>query len=406
MTLKPTTLAIPLYFILIGIELIMNHYQKRKLYRLNDSITNINAGASQQVVGILMKLVGISLYEWIYLNFALTNLASNWYNFIILFMLYDLCYYWAHRLSHEINLFWSAHVVHHQSEEYNLSVALRQSWFQAVWTAPVYLPLALMGFNPIDLVFVSGINLIYQFWIHTEIVGKMGFLEYFMNTPSHHRVHHGRNPKYIDKNHAGVFIIWDKMFGTFQPEEEKPVYGITTPVNSWNPVWANFAHFKTIGSQLKESRNFIDVFKTLFYKPGWSTKLSAYVPIPEVTRETTPKYNTIIPQSINLYLFFQYLLATVGGAIFLFKSTSLSVENNLLAGAIIVSNVAIMGLIFEGKKWAYLLEFFRLLLTALFLQYITLGFASISWLSFLFLGLLLISYFWLIFSYKSFFRYN
>lgn len=371
--LNPTTAAIPLFFLLIGVELLISQYQKRKLFRLNDSITNLNIGGTQQIVAVLISLAGIGLYDVIYHRFSFKLIdisAFSWTNFIILFIAWDFCYYWAHRTSHEVNLMWSAHVVHHQSEEYNLTVALRQSWFQGVWTAPFYLPLALIGFSPMDVVFVSGINLIYQFWIHTEMVNKMGFLELFMNTPSHHRVHHGRNPKYIDKNHAGVFIIWDRMFGTFQQEEEKPTYGITTPVNSWNPIWANFAHFKTIGTQLKEATSWKDKLKVLFYKPGWSAKAAGYIPVPEVERTSVQKYDTIVPLSVNWYVIFQYVLTAIGIVFFLFNIHQLNISIKILAAALVMFAVWTTGGLLEKKKWLYGLEYFRLPLTGLVIGYL------------------------------------
>lgn len=402
--LKPTTIAIPLYFLLIAIELIAVQFKKQKLYRLNDSITNLNAGASQQVVGILMKLVGITLYSVIY-EYGSLGLVANlppWVNFILLFIAWDFCYYWAHRMSHEVNLFWSGHVVHHQSEEYNLSVALRQSWFQAIWTAPFYIPLALVGFSPEQVVYVSGINLIYQFWIHTELVRNMGVLEWVLNTPSHHRVHHGRNPKYIDKNHAGVFIIWDRMFGTFQKEEEPVVYGITSPLNSWNPVWANFAHFKSIGQQLKEVKSIGDAFKVLFKKPGWSAKMQGYVEIPQVTRANTPKFHTQVPVTVNWYVVFQYVIATVGVAFFLFKVNELSDSIKIVASALIILWVATTGALFEGKKWAFLLEAFRLTLTFGIVIGLLVNISNFQLYVIVFTMLLLISKVWLFTFHKNY----
>ena len=396
--LNPTTLAIPLFFLLIGVEILVNHFQKRKLYRLNDSITNLNIGGTQQIVGVLMSLIGIGLYDIIYhkFSFQLIDISTfNWINFIILFIAWDFCYYWAHRISHEVNLMWSAHVVHHQSEEYNLTVALRQSWFQGVWTAPFYLPLALIGFSPMDVVLVSGINLIYQFWIHTEVVNKMGFLEYFMNTPSHHRVHHGRNPKYIDKNHAGVFIIWDKIFGTFQQEEEKPTYGITTPVNSWNPIWVNFAHFTTINAQLKEAGSLKEKMKVLFYKPGWSAKMSAYIPVPEVERETVQKFDTLVPISVNWYVIFQYVLTATGIVFFLFNINQLALSVKLVAAVLVMVAVFSSGGLLEKKRWMYWLEYIRLLITWVVVCYLLYATAYQDLMIYAGAALLMISWFWL-----------
>jgi len=236
MNLNPILLSIPIFFILIGVELLVQHFSKRKLYRLNDAISNLSCGITSQITGVFLKIGTITLYQFLFEHFALIAVPVNWWSVTILFVASDMLYYWGHRMSHEINLFWASHVVHHQSEDYNLSVALRQSSFQTIWTFGFYLPLAIIGFDTLTFALVTAFITLYQFWIHTEAIGKMGFLELVLNTPSHHRVHHGRDPKYIDRNHAGTFIIWDKMFGAFQNEEETPTYGITKPLDSWNPV--------------------------------------------------------------------------------------------------------------------------------------------------------------------------
>ena len=193
----------------------------------------------------------------------------------------DFFYYWFHRWSHEVNAGWAAHIVHHQSEEMNLAVALRQSVFQGALSWVFYLPLALVGFPPAMFLTVSALNTLYQFWIHTRAIGKLGPLEWVLNTPSHHRVHHGRNPKYIDRNHAGSLIVWDRMFGTFQEEEEEPVYGITRPLASWNPVWANFHYWAELWRTARRATRLQDRFRIFWKPPGWRPEeLGGYEPAP------------------------------------------------------------------------------------------------------------------------------
>ena len=224
MNINPVVLSIPIYFLLIAIELLIQQFSKKKLYRLNDAVTNISCGITQQLTGTFLIIFAIGIYQLIYEHLAIFIIPSNAFTLILLFVLVDFAYYWAHRMSHEINLLWGSHVVHHQSEDYNFSVALRQSPLQVIWTSFFYLPLALIGFNTLDFALMVALSTVYQFWIHTETIKKLGPLEYIFNTPSHHRVHHGRDPKYIDKNLAGVLITWDMLFGTFQKEEEKPCY--------------------------------------------------------------------------------------------------------------------------------------------------------------------------------------
>ena len=374
MNLSPVILSIPIYFVLIGIELLVERWQHVDRYRFPDAVTNISCGIGQQVTGLFLKVFGIGIYAWIQANFAFFAPPDTWWTFVLLFFAYDLCYYWAHRLSHEINLLWSGHVVHHQSEDYNLSVALRQSWFQGVFTFYVYLPLALIGFSPESLVYVSGLNLLYQFWIHTETVGKLGWLEYVMNTPSHHRVHHGRNPEYIDKNYAGVFIIWDKFFGTYEPEIAAPVYGITTPVRSWNPVWANFSHYGTIWQQVQQTPGLSDKLRVVFYKPGWRpASLGGPIPIPEVQRPDYQKFDTSGPVAVNYYVFVQYVIILIGTAIYLFGQNAMPFPLKLAGAFWIGAGILAGGGLFEQKRWALGLEAFRLLASAPMLGYLLLS---------------------------------
>lgn len=402
MNLDPTKLAIPYYFLLIGIELIVSVFQHIKRYRLNDTLTNINSGASMMVVTTLMRVFGISMYAYLYEHFAFFNIPSTWYTLILCFIVDDFFYYWGHRMTHEINVAWSSHVVHHHSEEMNFSVALRQSWFQGVWTAPLYIPMALMGFSPTDVVIVHGFNLLYQYWVHTEMIDKLGFLEYFLVTPSHHRVHHGRNPKYIDKNHAGVFIIWDKMFGTFQVEEERPVYGTTKPLNSWNPVWANFEHFETIGKQLKDADGFLEKLKVLFKKPGWDAKAQAYMPIPEVERGKSVKFDSEIPISINFYLLTHYVINTALTIYFLFNQFRISWTDTFVLASILILNFAFTGGLLEGKKTYYWLEYVRIIFSAVAsIEFFTRQGFSTN-LIYSIVGIALLSVLWLV-SFKKFY---
>ncbi|REG94236.1 sterol desaturase family protein [Algoriphagus antarcticus] len=361
MNLSPVVIAIPMYFILMAIEMIALRFQKHPGYRINDAITNINCGVVSQVTGVFIKVLSIGIYVLIYENLAVYHIPNNVWTFLLLFFLYDFCYYWAHRKSHEINLFWGGHVVHHSSEEYNLSVALRQSSTQTIWTFFFYFPLALLGFDPVMLILASGINLLYQFWIHTEAIDRMGFLEKFMNTPSHHRVHHGRNPKYIDKNHAGTFIIFDKWFGTFKEEEEKPIYGITTPVKSWNPVWVNLAHYANMKEELKMIPNWSDRVKYLFYKPGWLPDYLGGYRAPKEVEADFQKFDTVVPPSLNWYVFAQYIFVLVLTGLFLFKVDSFTWLPKVLVTALIIWTTVSFSGVFEKRNWYLPQEVLRIL---------------------------------------------
>ena len=372
MNLNPIVLSIPIFFILIGIELLIERFTHKDLYRFPDAIANISCGITSQLSGLFLTFLGIGVYTILFEKFAFFSLQPTWYYWLVLFLLVDLAYYWGHRMSHEVNLFWGGHVVHHQSEEYNLSVALRQSSLQTVWTFAFNLPIALLGFDPLHFVLVSAFNTLYQFWIHTETIGKMGWFEYILNTPSHHRVHHGRNPKYIDKNHAGSLIIWDKMFGTFQPEEEKPIYGITKPINSWNPVFANISHYVEMSKDMKRIPSWSDKIKYMFMKPGWlPASLGGYRAAPEVDRAVYKKYETPAPMLLNLYVLFQFILCLAGASLFLFFAKEFTLPEKAFISLLITMVVVNCGVLFENRSWGVHSERIRIFLYPALLTILT-----------------------------------
>jgi sterol desaturase/sphingolipid hydroxylase (fatty acid hydroxylase superfamily) len=359
---------------LIGIELLVEQFTHQHLYRLPDAIANISCGITSQLSGLFLKIFGIGIYQFLFENFAFVTLDhTTWWYWPGLILLVDFAYYWAHRMSHEINLFWGGHVVHHQSEEYNLSVALRQSSLQIVWTFAFNLPIALLGFRTLDFVLIAAINTLYQFWIHTETIKKLpAWIEQVFNTPSHHRVHHGRNPKYIDKNHAGSLIIWDRLFGTFQAEEEKPTYGITKPINSWNAVWANMSHYSEMARDMKRMPLLADKVRFLFKKPGWlPSYLGGYRPAPEVDPATFKKYDTPSPLSLNLYVLFQYILCLAGTALFLFNAGEFSLAEKAFFTFLISFVVVNSGVLFEHRRWVKWAEWIRIISYPLLLSVLT-----------------------------------
>lgn len=396
MNVNPIVLSIPVFFLLIGIELLVERFTNRKLYRLPDAIANLSCGITSQLSGLFLRIFSIGLYQYLFEHFAFFTLEKTWLYWVSLVLLVDFAYYWAHRMSHEINLFWGGHVVHHQSEDYNLSVALRQSSLQVIWTSGFSLPIALLGFHTIDFALISAFNTLYQFWIHTETIGKLPrWFEFIFNTPSHHRVHHGRDPKYIDKNHAGSLIIWDRMFGTFQEEEEKPTYGITKPINSWNAVWANFSHYAEMAHDLKRIPKWKDRIRYLFMKPGWMPSyLGGYRPAPEVDRSTYRKYDTPSPLSLNLYVLFQYTLCLIGTSLFLFNAGSFSLGEKIFITVIISLTVVNCGVLFEQRRWVKWSEWIRIILYPLLLSAFTYILAWPAWLHAVALLYLVISFSW------------
>lgn len=379
MDLNPVILSIPLYFILIGFELIYQLVKKVKIYRTNDAISNISCGISSQITNAIWGVVSIGMYQYVFTYWSIFQIPNTWWSTLILFLLVDFCYYWFHRASHEINFLWNtAHVVHHQSEDYNLSVALRQASFGGIFSMLFYLPLALMGFNAYAFLAVKGINLIYQFWIHTEAINKLpSWFEYLFNTPSHHRVHHGRNPKYIDRNHAGTLMIWDRMFGTFQAEEERPTYGVTKPTNTWNPVWANVLPIVDMTNQVRSTQGLWNKLKVLFYKPGWQPEeLGGYQMAPEVDKTIHKKYDQHPQLPMIRYVFIQFVIVLVFTAYFLFTQGDYDIYLKLSLSGYIIWSIAQLGILMENRKNWIPSEFIRLIATAVILVFLLHGTTS------------------------------
>ena len=269
------TIAIPLLFLFIFVEYLFSRRQKYrplKAFVSIDTLSNLAAGITSRLTKPFMGFFSLGIYTLCFQHMRLfdaSELPQPIYVclLVVYFFGVDACYYFFHRASHRINFLWGLHIIHHQSEKFNLSVAFRQTAIGGFFTFVFYLPLAILGLPPLMFAIFNALNLLYQFFIHTELVNKLGFLEIFMNTPSHHRVHHGKNKKYIDKNYAGVFIIWDKWFGTFQPEEERPTYGVTTPPPSFNPIAANVHFFQILWKEGKRYSSFFDRIALWFLPP-------------------------------------------------------------------------------------------------------------------------------------------
>ena len=267
--LTPTVIAIPIFALLIAVEAWLVTRENRESFDRKDTWSNIFIGFMSVAWGALFGLATSLIYLSVY-ELAPYKMPMNvWWAWLILLFVDDFAYYWFHRISHEVRFFWNFHVVHHSSNQYNLSVAVRQSWFSGVAHWIFYLPVAFLGFPLWAFVTMHGFNLIYQFWIHTEIVRKLpAFLEYVLNTPSHHRVHHGVNNEYLDKNYAGIFIIWDRMFGTFVEESEKARYGIITPLTSYNPLWINSHAWTEMWAAMRARRTFFGKLRCVFGAPA------------------------------------------------------------------------------------------------------------------------------------------
>jgi len=271
--------AIPFFAVSVIIEGVLIARKNPGSYLIKDALASISMGLGNVGIGFISKLLVIFVITFLYENFRLSTLPFAWWTWLIVLFADDFCYYWAHRFGHESRLFWASHIVHHSSQRYNLSTALRQTWTGGFFTFIFYLILPILGFHPLMIFTQMAISLLYQYWIHTELINKMPrWFEAIMNTPSHHRVHHGSNPIYLDKNYAGIFIIWDKLFKTFQPElpSEKVKYGLTKNIQSFNPVYIAFHEWIAIGKDiLNPNYSFRKKLGCVFKGPSWREHLDA-----------------------------------------------------------------------------------------------------------------------------------
>ena len=240
-------------------------------YAYKDALTSITMGLGNVFIGLFTKGILLSVFYFFYNIFHAFEIPFVWWSWILLVFIEDLVYYWFHRTSHENRLFWASHVVHHSSQKYNLSTALRQTWSGSFYSFIFWIPLVLIGFHPIMILMQMSISLLYQYWIHTEMIDKLPkWFEAVFNTPSHHRVHHATNPQYLDRNHAGIFIIWDRLFGTFEPEVEKPIYGLTVNIETHNPVKVALHEWIAMLTDVFKSKtSLINKLNYLVKPPGW-----------------------------------------------------------------------------------------------------------------------------------------
>ena len=265
--------AIPFFVFAMLLEFFVASAKNIKSYTAKDAFSSIAMGLGNVFIGFVSKLFVFAALYYVYENLRIFTIPITWWSFIILFFLDDFSYYWFHRTSHENRFFWASHVVHHSSKHYNLSTALRQTWTGSFYSFIFWLWLPLIGFHPGMIIFQMSISLLYQFWIHTELIQKMPkWIELFFNTPSHHRVHHGSNPIYLYRNHAGILIIWDKLFGTFQPElkSEKVQYGLVVNIKTYNPIFIAFNEWGALFKDLNTKNISVkDRIKYLYKPPGW-----------------------------------------------------------------------------------------------------------------------------------------
>ena len=264
--------AVPVFLGLLLVELLASRLRLppgARGYEWRDALTSLSLGLANVLVAALTKAGATAVFLAVY-HFRLFDLGTGWPVWLMLFVADDFCYYWFHRFHHEVRLFWAAHVNHHSSRFFNLSTALRQSWTTPI-TGPIFwFPMALVGFHPAMILTAQAVSLIYQFWIHTEYIGRLGPLEWLLNTPSHHRVHHGANVEYLDRNYGGILIVWDRLFGSFEPERAPVDYGLTTNIDTFNPLRVGFHEWVAMFRDAARASGWRQRLGHVFQPPGWS----------------------------------------------------------------------------------------------------------------------------------------
>lgn len=359
--------AIPGFFVLIGIELLVAKWRGRHVYYANDAINSLGLGVMSQIVGVFTKLFTIGIYAWCATHLAPWTLPANslwvWLSGLLL---YDLLYYWLHRLGHEVNVLWAAHVVHHQSESYNLTTALRQtgSGFLLGWLA--YLPMACLGYPTEVFAIIALIDLLYQFWVHTEVIDRLGWFDRVFCSPSNHRAHHAVNDRYLDRNYGGILIVWDRLFGSFAEEndEDPPIYGTRAPLQSWNPLWANAEVYWAMLKDSWHARSWLDKLRVWIKPPGWRpADVAARFPKPAFDIAHA-RYNPVLSPRWKTYCVVQFALLLLVGVNFLGAAPGMPFLPALLYALYLVYSLWTIGLLLEGRRAAIWLELARTVGTA------------------------------------------
>jgi alkylglycerol monooxygenase len=346
-------LATPVFFLLIAIEFAWGWAKGRNTYRLNDAINSIGLGMLSQISAVFTRLFRVGIYTAIYASVALypdNAFWTSWYGWILALVFYDFCYYWLHRAGHESAVFWAAHVVHHQSQAYNLSTALRQTSSGALLGWLFYVPMAVAGVPPLVFGVVALIDLLYQFWVHTEHVPKLGWFDRWFCSPSNHRVHHAVNDRYLDRNYGGVLIIWDRLFGSFKEEDEKCVYGTRKPLNSWDPLWANAEVYWGLARDSWHAKSWLDKLRVWFKPPGWRpSDVAARFPATPFDISRVETFHPPMSRTVFWFGAVQFILLLQGVAAFLWFADGMPLARSALWLGVLAACLWAVGAVMQGR---------------------------------------------------------
>ena len=356
--------AIPFFLFFMGAEYLYSKRKGKSFFHFAESVANINVGIAERLMDIFTMVPFYYFFVWVHDHFALFDLKANAVSWVLLFLLTDLVWYWYHRCAHEINILWAAHIVHHQSEDFNYTVSARITVFQAFIRCLFWGVLPFIGFPPEMITVFLLIHGIYPFFIHTQAIGKLGWIEKIFVTPSHHRVHHSSNENYLDKNYGDVLIIWDKMFGTFTEENEQPVYGLTKPLKSYSFLWQHFHYLLELYVGVKRAKGFKNKWKVLFGKPETAdprirTYLEKFFLKHKVYLQPTRAHKH--------YIIFQTMLSLLLLFCTIFFYEQLSLAEVLFLTFFLMISLVNTGAILEQRSWIFYLENIRLAIPAVWI---------------------------------------
>ncbi|MDH5205828.1 MAG: lysoplasmalogenase family protein [Hylemonella sp.] len=343
-------LATPVFLLLIALEVAWGIAKGRNTYRLNDALTSVGLGVLSQISAVLTPALRIGIYTVVFEHVALARHDAFWLSaggWLLALVCYDFCYYWLHRAGHEVAVFWAAHVVHHQSQDYNLSTALRQTSSGALLGWLFYLPMALVGVPPLVFGVVALIDLLYQFWVHTEHVGKLGWFDRWFCSPSNHRVHHAVNNQYLDRNYGGILIIWDRLFGSFQEEDAPCVYGTRQPLDSWDPLWANAEVYADLLRTSWRTRRWRDKLMVWLRPPGWRPTDLPVGPAFELAR--VRRYDPPASRAVQALGSLQFALLLGASVLFLWHADTLPAVSAAIWLAALTAGLWSLGGLLQGR---------------------------------------------------------
>lgn len=356
MQLSPSqviVLATPVFLALIAFEYAWGRWRGRDTYRLNDAVNSISLGMLSQVSAVLTRLFRVGIYTAVFSWVSFWHADAFWTSpvgWLLALVFYDFCYYWLHRAGHEVAVFWAAHVVHHQSQDYNLSTALRQTSSGALLGWIFYLPMAIAGVPPKVFAVVALVDLLYQYWVHTEHVGKLGWFDRWFCSPSNHRVHHAVNDRYLDRNYGGILVVWDRLFGSFKEEDEKCIYGTRSPLESWDPLWSNFEVYWALAKDSWHARSWADKLRVWIKPPGWRpADVAARFPKPPFALDQVRRYHPPMTPAVAWFAGAQFVALLGGVSVFLWHADALPLARAVVWLLVLAATLWSIGAVMQDR---------------------------------------------------------